>query len=187
MKIKVLLFALLACGFMTVNAQSPTFEKGDKVINLGIGFGGNRYNIYTSGVTKTPFLSASLDVGVLDGILDKGSVGIGGFAAYKGYSYESGYGYGFKETNIIVGARGTFHYPLIDKLDTYVGLLVGFNINTWKETGNWYGVDYSSGDGGFYSSGFIGGRYYFTDRFAVVMELGSGYLSLANIGIAIKL
>ena len=44
MKIKVLLFAtVFAFGFLSVNAQDPTFNKGDKVINLCVGFGSGYY------------------------------------------------------------------------------------------------------------------------------------------------
>ena len=31
---------------------------------------------------------------------------------------------------------GSFHYPLVDKLDTYAGILLGYNIVTSKEIGD---------------------------------------------------
>ena len=187
MKIKILLFAtLFAFGLLAAHAQTSTFSKGTKVLNLGIGFGGNYYSGYSSGVTKTPLISASVDVGMLDNVLEKGSIGIGGFAAYKGYKYESGYDYGFKETSVIIGPRGTFHYPLVDKLDTYAGLLLAYRVVSWKSPGDWVGPNPYSSTSGIYFSGFVGARYYFSSKFGVMMELGSGSLAVGNIGIALK-
>jgi hypothetical protein len=183
MKIKVLLFAtLFAFGFLTVNAQTPTFEKGDKVLNLGIGFGGYGTWGYRPSV---PPISASLEVGVMDGILDKGSIGIGGYLAYASYKEKGYYGDSYWTfSRIVIGARGTLHYPLVDKLDTYGGLMLGFNKNTWKWNGS--GVQgVNSGGSGLGFSLFAGGRYYFSDKFAAMAELGYG-ISYLNIGIALK-
>jgi hypothetical protein len=187
MKIKSLLLAtLFAFGFLSLNAQTSTFEKGDKVLNVGLGFGGSYYSGYNSGIKRTPLFSASVDVGILDGILDKGSIGVGGYIAYKGYKWESGYDYGWKSTNIVIGPRGTFHYPFIDKLDTYAGLLLAYHIVSEKQTGNWGSTHYKSSGSEVYFSGFIGARYYLTDSFGVMLELGSGNLGIGNIGIAFK-
>ena len=183
MKIKILLFAtLFAFGLLAAHAQTSTFSKGTKVLNLGIGFGGNYYSGYSSGVTKTPLISASVDVGMLDNVLEKGSIGIGGFAAYKGYKFDPG----FKETIFIIGPRGTFHYPLVDKLDTYAGLLLAYRVVSWKSPGDWVGPNPYSSTSGIYFSGFVGARYYFSSKFGVMMELGSGSLGVGNIGIALK-
>ncbi len=187
MKMKSLLLAVLfICGFMMANAQTSTFEKGTKVFNLGVGFGGNYYSGYNTGITRTPLIGASFDIGVKDGILDKGTIGVGGYVAYKGYKYESGYGYGWKSTNLVIGPRGTFHYPLVDKLDTYVGVLLAYHIVSEKQTGNWEGYNYSASSSSVYFSGFIGARYYFSEKFGLMLELGSGNLGSGTIGIALK-
>lgn len=187
MKTRILLLAtLFAFGMVSVYAQTSTFVKGDKVLNLGIGFGGNYYSGYGSGITRTPLLSASLDVGVVDNVIEKGSIGVGGSVAYKGYKYDSGYGYGWKSSNLVIGPRGTFHYPLADKLDTYLGLLLAFHFVSEKQTGDWGGVNYSSASSGVYLSGFIGARYYFTNSFGVMVEFGSGSLAFGNFGITFK-
>jgi hypothetical protein len=189
MKLNGLFLALLfLCG--VASAQTSTFEKGTKVLNLGIGLGGNYYSgsYYTS---KMPFLSASFDVGVVDDVLEKGSIGVGGYVGYTSAKWETswynGNKYGWKYSDLVIGPRGTFHYPLVDKLDTYAGLLLAYHIVTAKETGDWYGVTgYSANSSAVYFSGFLGARYYFTDKFAVMLELGSGSLAAANLGIAIK-
>ena len=37
---------------------------------------------------------------------------------------------GLEDTQIfIIGVRGSFHYPLVDKLDTYTGLALGYDIS----------------------------------------------------------
>ncbi|HAH23767.1 MAG TPA: hypothetical protein DCL77_08420, partial [Prolixibacteraceae bacterium] len=94
-------------------------------------------------------------------------------------------GYGWKYSDIIIGARGAVHYQFIDHLDTYAGLMLGYDIVSSKTfgTGVFSGNATSSG---FKFDVFVGGRYYFTDKFAGLVELGSG-ISYVNIGVAIKL
>jgi hypothetical protein len=185
---KLLLFLFVAVFSLTqLLAQESTFKQGDKVLNLGIGFGSTFYSGtgYKAGI---PPISASLEFGVKDGVLDKGSIGIGGYLGYSSHKWEySNTGYGWKYTNIILGVRGVFHYPLVDKLDTYTGLLLGYNISSSKEYGNAgvYGNLYSASAGGVAYSWFIGGRYYFTDKFAGMLELGYG-ITYLNLGIALK-
>ena len=184
-KITITLFAAFLA--LSLSAQDNTFLKGDKVASLAIGFGGGYYSAYSNGFSKTPFLSAAVDVGVVDGILDVGSIGVGGYVGFASAKWNSDFGYGWKETNFIIGPRGTFHYPLVDKLDTYAGLMLAYHGVSWKQNGDWGGyTGYNGGSGGIYFSGFLGARYYFTDSFAVMAEFGSGNLSLGNIGLSFK-
>jgi len=184
-KVVITLFAAFLA--FNLSAQDNMFTKGEKVLNLGIGFGGGYYSSYSSGYSKIPFLSAAVDVGIIDGVLDVGSVGVGGYIGYSSAKWESGYNYGWKESNFIIGPRGTFHYPLVDKLDTYAGILLGYQSVSWKETGDW-GIytGYAGGSSGIYFSGFVRARYYFTESLAVMLELGSGGLALANVGVSFK-
>ena len=184
-KVVITLFAAFLA--FNLSAQDNMFTKGEKVLNLGIGFGGGYYSSYSSGYSKIPFLSAAVDVGIIDGVLDVGSVGVGGYIGYSSAKWESGYNYGWKESNFIIGPRGTFHYPLVDKLDTYAGILLGYQSVSSKETGDW-GIytGYAGGSSGIYFSGFVGARYYFTESLAVMLELGSGGLALANVGVSFK-
>ncbi|NOU48528.1 MAG: hypothetical protein HOO86_15920 [Bacteroidales bacterium] len=186
-KIGTLLFiALLA---LNLTAQDNMFAKGDKVVNLGIGIGSVLYTGtgYTSSI---PPISASFEVGVKDDVLDVGSIGVGGYLGYASskweYSY-GGYSYGYKYTNIILGARGTFHYPLVDNLDTYTGIMLGFNIVSAKEFGDIDPLNsYSTSASGAIFSWYAGGRYYFTDSFAAMAEIGYG-IAWLNLGVALKL
>lgn len=185
MKIKTLtLTALLAFGFLMLNAQ--VVSKGDKIINLGVGLGTALYS-GTGYTGSVPPVSGSLEVVVKDDLFGgPGALGLGGYVGYSAYKWEY-MGWGYKYSNIIVGGRGYVHYNLVDKLDTYGGLMLGYNIATSKEFGNSIpGYDYNNSVGGIIWSGFIGGRYFFNDKFAGMVELGSG-IAYLNLGIALKL
>jgi hypothetical protein len=154
--------------------ESPEsmFNKGDKVINLGIGIGNTLYSgsYYTRGV---PPISLSYEQGIVDGVFDKGVIGIGGYVGYTSYKYDY-LGWGYKYSNIIIGAGGLFHYPLVKKLDTYAGILLGYNIATSTEFGTDPGLDFDATSGGIVFSGFVGARYYFTESIAAFAQLGYG-------------
>lgn len=181
------LLALLAVAFFAFSAHAQnTFNKGDKVVNLGIGLGSTLYSgsYYTN---KFPPVSASFEVGVKDELFDeKSSLGIGGYVGYTGAKWDY-MGWGWNYSSIIVGARGALHYQLIDKLDSYTGLMLGYNIvsaKTYGSGGAWN--NYSASASGVTYSWFLGGRYYFTDSFAGLLELGYG-IAYLNIGIALKI
>lgn len=185
-KIAVLIAAFLfvASG---LHAQEQMFNKGDKVVNVGIGLLSALYtgSYYTS---KLPPLSVSYEQGVVDNVLDVGTIGVGGYLGFASAKWEMAYiggTYGWKYTNIILGARGAFHYPLVDKLDTYAGLLLGYNIVSAKEIGTIPG-NVSASSSGVIFSGYVGGRYYFNDKFGAMAELGTG-IAYLNIGLAVKL
>ncbi len=184
MKKIILLFIITAFSLTQLLAQESTFVKGNKVLNLGIGFGSGLYS-GTGYTSSFPPVSASFEVGVKDGIAEKGSIGVGGYIGYSAHKWEY-LGWGWKYSNLIIGARGTFHYPLVDKLDTYTGLILGYDIVTAKETGTAvFGYNYSASSSGLAYSWFIGGRYYFTDKFAGMAELGVG-ITYLTLGVALK-
>lgn len=182
MKKLILLFVAVAFSLTQMLAQESTFVKGDKVLNLGIGFGGRWSGSYMK--TSVPPVSASFEVGVKDGVLEKGSIGVGGYLAYSSHKWDY-FGYGWKVSDIIIGVRGTFHYPLVNKLDTYTGLFLGYDISTEKGYGSYSGYDFGSSYGGVSYAWFVGARYYFSDAFAAFAELGVG-ITIMNVGIALK-
>ncbi|HNW57777.1 MAG TPA: hypothetical protein PLR88_12180 [Bacteroidales bacterium] len=182
---KIIYGIILICLALPAGAQN-TFNKGDKVLNLGLGLGST---FYTGGgyTSKIPPISASFEMGIKDHLFDeKSSIGVGGYVGYTSAKYEYGTDYGWKYSDFIIGARGTFHYQLIDKFDTYTGLMVGYDIATSKEYGTWAGSNnYSSASSGAEWSWFVGGRYYFSDNIAGMVELGYG-IAYLNLGIGIK-
>ena len=183
MKFKSLLLALVV-AFSFANAQ--VVEKGDKVLNLGVGLGNALY----SGIGYTgsiPPISGSLEVVIKDDLFDgNGAIGVGGYLGYSSYKWAYS-GWGWKYSNIIIGPRGYLHYNFLDNLDTYAGLMLGYNILSSKETGNSIpGYNYNASSGGVIFSGFLGARYFFNDNVAAMVELGSG-IAYLNLGVAFKL
>lgn len=171
--------------FTNVSAQH-IFSKGDQVVNLGIGIG-SYYG--GSGYTMTvPPISASFEQGIVDGLINgNASIGVGGYLGYSANKWENtmyGTKYGYKYSYLTIGARGAFHYQFVDKLDTYAGVMLGYNVVSSKAIGdNSYGEADGSSIG---SSIFAGARYYFSDKFAAYAEVGYG-VSALELGIAIRL
>jgi hypothetical protein len=186
---KLFTFMLVALlSIPVVRAQESMFNLGDKVVNIGIGLGST---LYSGSWYKTtiPPISLSFEQAILDDILENGVVGVGayvGFSSYKWHYVYSTYDYGYKYTNIVIGARGNFHYPLVDKLDTYLGVLLGYNIVTSSEFGTIGVYDYSPNSGRVAIAGYVGARYYFSDSFSAFAELGYG-ISYLTLGIGIRL
>jgi hypothetical protein len=172
MKKVLVLLVLVALSLSQLHAQESTFNKGDKVANFALGLGSS----LAVGNTAIPPISASFEVGIVDNIIDKGTIGVGGFLGYS--SYKWGFS-DYKSRNIIIGPRGTFHYPFVDKLDTYAGLMIGYNIYSDNDPYDTYNY------GQVVSDWFIGGRYYFSDNFAGMLELGYGVFNV-NLGVALK-
>jgi hypothetical protein len=183
MKKLLLLLIVASCTLTQLKAQEPTFSKGDKVLNLGFGLGSTLYSgfYYKSMI---PPLSASVDVGIVDNVLEKGVIGVGGYLGYSSYKLDYS-SYGWKYSNLILGGRGTFHYPLVDKLDTYAGLLLGFNVSTTKEFGSVLPGTFHSSNGGIVYSAFVGAKYYLKDNVALFGEFGYG-ISYLTLGVSLK-
>ena len=180
MKKFILILVAVCFTFVQLVAQDAVFSKGDKVLNLGLGLGSTLYS-GTYYKTTVPPITASLEFGVVDNVLEKGSIGVGPYLGFASHKYEY-FGYGWKYTNIIVGVRGSFHYPLVKKLDTYTGLLLGYDIVSVTDIGTPIG---SATGSGIAWSWYIGGRYWFSDKVAGMLELGYG-IAYLNIGVALK-
>ena len=185
MKRKLTLGLLISLFTSALMAQSPTFSEGDKVLNLGIGFGSILYS-GSYNTSSVPPISASFEVGVKDNVLDVGTIAVGGYVGYVAYKYEY-LSWGYKYSNIVIGARGILHYPLMDKLDTYAGILLGFNIVSAKEFGDiGFGYSYNASGSRLIAGAFAGGRYYFTDNIAGFLEFGYSF-AIVNLGISFKM
>lgn len=160
-----LVFAALVAATLTTNAQS--YQKGDKLLNLGVGLGA-----YTYGGLP---LGGTFEYGFTDQI----SGGVGAEFWKAGGSL-------YSDLSIIsISARGSYHLGEIlklnnDKLDPYAGA----GLNYWKY--NWGGL---SGD--LYRSSWIrlgihaGARYYFKEKLGVFAEVGYS-TSWLKAGVALK-
>jgi len=159
-------------------AQGETFNKGDKVINVGVGLG---TYINDKGFSMTiPPISGSFEYGVVNLLDGRGGIGVGGYVSYllrksNDYSFSDNYNVG----DFIIGPRGLFHYQFIDNLDTYAGLLLGYDIVSFSNKNT------PLSGSSFYSAFFVGARYYLTNNIAVFGELGYG-ISPLQLGITFK-
>ncbi|MFA9392625.1 MAG: hypothetical protein ACERKD_22640 [Prolixibacteraceae bacterium] len=160
---KFLILAGLFVAFLITEAQNPLFLKDDKLLNLGVGMRGY------------PLVSGSLDYCIVDGILETGSIGVGPFIGM-------GIGIGinnYKGSYLTAGARSTFHYSIIDNLDTYFGVGLGLQFSNYEYGGSERSIFRGSGI-------FLGANYPLTENILLFGELGSGVAYL-NVGITLFL
>ena len=79
---------------------------------------------------------------------------------------------------------GTYHFvDLVDKLDLYGGITLGAKIYTYSYYGGY--EDSNKASMGLLDEFFAGARYYFTDNFAVMGELGYG-IAWLKAGVSLK-
>lgn len=178
MKKLALIFAAIVICAASTNAQD-LFGEGTKLIKVGLGLNGYGIPVevsYEKGI-KENFLG-------VDGLV----LGLGGNLGYYGYSEDfSGFGgnYSWKYSNIVLAARGLGHYSFIPKLDTYAGLVLGYNIANVKYDGPSGSLLDSPSAGGLVLGGLVGARYEFNEKWGAYMELGYS-ISYATVGVAYK-
>jgi hypothetical protein len=184
------LLMLVAVTGLVLSVHAQEFVKGTNIVSAGIGLGSSILSY--SGASQTPALSLQYERGVWD-IGGPGVVSLGGYIGYKGYSNSGkagSYSYDQKWHYTVVGIRSAYHYNGLnaDKLDVYGGAMLSYNHLSYSYSDNGGGGSVTGS--GSYGSGvglslYIGGRYFFTDNIAALVELGYGVAYL-NIGIAIK-
>lgn len=135
-----------------VSAQNP-LSKGQAQLNAGLGFSNHGIPIYVG-----------VDYGVHP------DVSIGGELCFRTYHDGS-----YDNTGIGIAFNGNYHFNTILQIpsdwDFYAGLNVGFTFWNWDDN---YPYDHDSGFG---LGAQIGGRYFFTSKFGVNLELGGGNAS----------
>jgi hypothetical protein len=142
------------------------FEKGDKLLNLGIGLG-------TYGAGGLGF-GGSFEIGITN------DISVGALGAYSGTNY-----FGSRFSVLSFGARGSYHFNnLLDlgvpELDLYGGLGIGYRTVSWDG----FGGTQTWGSGVFLLA-HVGARYYFNEKIGAYAELGSSF-GIAQLGLAIK-
>jgi len=150
-----------------IYAQSPVF-KGMKQFNAGVGLSSWGIPVYVG-----------LDFGVTQDIT------LGGEISFRSYN-ETWKNNKYNHSLIGFSGNGNYHFNRILNIpsawDFYAGLNIGFYI--WNSP-NDYDGSHSSGLG---LNAQIGGRYYFTQRLGVNLELGGGNaFSGGKFGISVKL
>jgi len=178
--------AIVAIALVTISvsawAQTSSFVKGDNVVGASIGFGGFYSGSWYSSASRLPFIALYYENCVKDNLFDENSaLGIGAILGHTSIKWSDNWKY----SNTIIGLRGALHYAFVDNLDTYTGLMLGYDIWSHKYYGSWSGGNYSGGSSGLAFSWFLGARYYFNDNIAALCELGYGVAPI-NIGLALK-
>lgn len=176
--ILIALSLIISNNVSAQNNHPSLFNNNSKHLRVGVGL--NSYGIpieisYDRGFKQTLF-------GV-----EKLNLGLGGYLGYYGYKDKIGVGtngseFGYKYSHIVIGARGLFHYPLIPKIDTYAGLMLGYNIASANFYGN--GIDPGNASaGGLSFGGVIGARYQFNTKWGMYAEAGYSisYLSVGMV------
>ena len=185
---KLIFTSLIVCFIASQSfAQKQSFAKNDNVVGIGIGLGGNLYSgLVYSGIKRTPVIMASYERCIIGKVWDnKSSIGVGGTFGYCSAKYNYG-NWGWKQNNILIAARGALHYAFIPKLDVYAGVTIGYNVVSWKWTGEQHNAHaYKTSSSGVTGAGYVGARYYFTNFLGAYAELGYGY-SILNIGLSLK-
>lgn len=177
MKKVILVLGIVLLATMT---YAQPFQKGTNVLNAGIGFGTNLGGLGSA----RPAISASFEHGAWE-IGGPGVVSLGGYIGNTGYTYKNA-GYTQKWNYTVVGVRSAYHYNGFDNLpdlDVYGGLMLSYNIASYKADGYDGPNSYGSGLG---LSAYVGGRWFFSEMLGVYAELGYG-VSVLNAGIALKL
>ena len=192
MKRKILLIVTVL--FMTLSniKAQDVFNKGTIVVDASIGLSSyNTYSVYGRYGLGLPPIGLTVDVGVVDGLIsDRASIGIGGYAGFTTYSRKYYDYYQENLTRMCFGARGSFHFQLSEKLDTYAGLMLALYTYSYKYSYNpdYYGYTYenlNTNHSNISISPFIGTRYYISNNFGFNAEVGYGFTYISA-GLTLK-
>ncbi len=157
--------------FATTFAFGQRLEVGEIQLNAGLGL--------NSGDWSTP-VYAGVDYGVMPDIT------VGGFLSYASHDFKYVSG-NYKGRWFSIAAKGDYHFNTLlsipNEWDLYAGLTLAYN-NFSYDWDDYHG-DYD--DSGLGLGIQIGGRYYFTENWAVNLELGgSDIASGGKIGVTYK-
>jgi hypothetical protein len=182
-KILPVLVALLVATTLLVSVTNAQAKKGENVITAGLGLG--YPGVY--GTSGMPPIFVTFDHAIIP------NVSVGGVVSYSTSKYEwTGVSdYKWSYTYIFIGARGAYHFADqikdLKNTDLYGGLTLGYSIVGSKFDGkDERAYPYSAGGGWFGFGIFIGGRYYFSPKFAATAELGYD-IGFFKIGVSYKL
>ena len=175
-----LIYSILAVGllFSTTAVSAQAFSVGTKHLSLGVGFGGYFSYAYFGDFSSTPTIFIAYDQGIIDE-LGPGNLGVGGFLAYKSSKYDYSY-VNYSQTgtwtDFVIGARGTYHWPLDnEKIDLYGALSLGLAFQSYKFESDdpfYDNYDYDANSSFLYYSFSVGGKYMFSEKLGVFAELG---------------
>lgn len=167
MKKLCIICVALVVSMGAVHAQE--FGKGTKTIKLGAGL--NHWGLPTG--------LAEFEIGILDNMgIDGLNLGIGGVAGFNFRHHGD-----WNETNFGIAAQSFAHYMPVDRLDCYVGVMIGTRIYTNKYSKNDNLFNNNNGVKPLVSP-IIGARYQFTSSFSAYGNFaidGNMYFTCAGV------
>ncbi len=167
---------IFVLSLLISSASFAQYEKGDKLLNVGIGLS----SYYGGGLP----IGASFEYGVTD------DISVGAQIDYYSWGYNFGSGYKYKYTFLPIAVRGSYHLNKVlnlntDKVDLYGGAALGYYISSYSDNSGYTGI-YDNGYGNKVLFGIhAGARYYFKPTLGAFAELGYG-VSALKIGVAFK-
>ncbi|WP_159475310.1 hypothetical protein [Dyadobacter sp. 3J3] len=174
---KKILSTLIVIAILGVTSHSAfaQYEKGDKLLNVGLNLGGT----YGGGGVG---VGASYEVGIHE------FISVGAQADFTTWNYGFS-GYKWRYNFFTIAARGSYHYGKhflkTDKLDLYAGPSLGYRVSSFSDPDGYSGF-YNDGYGsGVFVGIFAGAKYYFKPTTAVFAEVGYNAAPL-KIGISFK-
>ena len=177
---------MLCFGFASKAQQVDNFSPGELLVSPALGLGTPYWIGYS---TTLPPISVSVDYGIEQDIVDEGTVSIGGYfgIAQNRYRYNViGSDWGWNFTHIVFGPRGTYTYPVEDKLDIYGVLMLGYSITLNNEVGDIPITANIPTTSKPVLDVSAGGRYFFQDNLAAMVEIGYG-VSILRLGVSFRL
>lgn len=179
MKKILTLIAILAI-YNSVNAQA--YEQGNNSVKVWVGFaptltatsGGFGFNVKNS----LP-IAVSYERGISD------RISIGFFAGTTSSKMVDADGDGFKNSYLVIGGRGSYHFATAEKFDPYVGLMIAYNKVSVSDVGTGFMSFGTVAASGILPGAYLGANYYITDNLGINGEVGYG-VAAVNLGIAIK-
>lgn len=159
------------------------YSKGDYLLNIGVGIGSPFFGSgYSTSLPVNPGISYE------KGITDE--ISVGGQVAYASSKYNvnlPGANYSFKQNAFYIGARGSYHFnellKLDPKFDVYGGASLGYVVASVSDSQGFNGTTGSGIGFGL----FAGGKYYFSNNTGLFAELGYQSLAVLNVGVTFKL
>lgn len=167
---RIILLSVYITASMLVGQARAQFETGNNYAGAHLGL---------SGVGSALTLGLDYERGITQpGEVGPGIIGVGGLFDYYSYN-ETFYATTGSWTYIDFGVSGMYHFVLENKrLDPFLGLVLGYEIASWKWN-NAYVGSYSPSAGGFTLGGSAGIRYFFNNSWAAQARVGFGFYLLA--------
>ena len=181
---KRLLFTLISLCLVNSAclSQSTAFNKGNKLLDVGIGIN----SFYDEGMP----IGASFEVGISDQISIGGSFDYLS-TKYKSYDFYNDVEAWAKFRALYIGIRGSYHFSELlninnNKIDLYAGPALGYRSIKWNDPSTVLAELSGKYGSGLFLGGYIGGKYYFNKKIGVFLEAGEIGSTNARVGLAFK-